>query len=343
MKIDPPPFTLTETIVSLVAGICELLGEFSAKESSQNLRLRRINRIRTIQGSLAIEGNTLNEDQISAVLEGKVVIAPPKEVHEVRNALKVYEKMAGWNPHEETDLLEAHTILMEGLIDIPGNFRRKGAGVMGSQGIVHYAPPADRVPWLVSNLLAWMKSTDIHPLISASVFHYEFEFIHPFEDGNGRMGRLWQSLFLSQWKPLFANLPVESIVHANQAGYYAAINQSTEQGNCAPFIEFMLQAILETLTNAQHDQPQRLELRLELRLESKLARKVVLMLGESEIGKAGMAVKLGHKTVSGELHKQVKRLLGLGYIEMTLPEKPNSRLQKYRLTEKGRALLKEES
>jgi Fic family protein len=222
----------------------------SEVEEGQALRLRRVNRIRTIHGSLAIEGNTLSETQITAVMEGKPVVAPPQDVQEVRNALRVYEEMSEWSATTEADLLNAHAQLMSGLVDAPGRYRLKAAGVMGKTGIVHVAPPADRVPFQMCELLGWLKSTDAHPLVASSVFHYEFEFIHPFEDGNGRMGRLWQTLILSQWKTVFSFLPVESLVHAHQADYYAALNASTQGSDCAPFIDFMLGAIHEALEDA---------------------------------------------------------------------------------------------
>lgn len=330
MNTEVPPFTISAKTVSLIAEICERLGRASAEISQQELRLRRINRIRTIQGSLAIEGNTLNEEQISAVIEGKPVMAPPQEVQEVRNALQVYETMPNWNPCKKIDLLAAHTLLMKGLLDAPGSYRSKGAGVMGKQGIVHYAPPADRVPYLVQNLLDWLVQTDVHPLIAASVFHYEFEFIHPFEDGNGRMGRLWQTLILSRWKPLFSNLPVESLVHARQPEYYTALNQSSEQADCAPFIEFMLETIRETLSQI----PQGPESGPEWGPES-ISGRVLTALRDEPQSKTKLAEALGHTSISGKLNLRIRELLAKGFIEMTIPEKPNSRLQQYRLTEKG--------
>jgi len=246
-----PPYSVSEKAVDLLAQICEMVGCVSVQQTPQALRLRRVNRIRTIQGSLAIEGNTLTEEQITAVMEGKPVIAPPQEIQEVRNAIKVYEQMPDWNFSNSNHLLEAHALLMGGLIDRIGAYRQSGAGVMGKEGLVHVAPPADRVPFQMKELFQWVGKTDAHPLISSSVFHYEFEFIHPFDDGNGRMGRLWQTMILSKWNPLFADLPVESLVHTHQSGYYAALNLSTEQANCAPFIEFMLETILETLLTTQ--------------------------------------------------------------------------------------------
>ncbi len=250
-----PPYTITPTILNLVAEISESLGRLSVLEELQeqqnsSLCLRRINRIRTIQGSLAIEGNTLSEDQITAILEGKPVIAPPREVQAARNAIEAYEQFDGsqvksWQATKKKDLLKAHQILMLGLIDDAGRYRNKGVGVMKGDKVIHMAPPAERMNKLMADLFTWFKTSKEHPLISSSVFHYEFEFIHPFSDGNGRMGRLWQTLILSQWKAIFKHIPVESMVYANQADYYRAIKQSTEQSDSAPFIEFMLNRILE--------------------------------------------------------------------------------------------------
>lgn len=244
-----PPLTITSRILALVADTSELLGRYAERSrQAQALRLRRANQIRTIQGSLAIEGNSLSLEQITAVLEGKPVIAPPREVQEVKNALAVYERFAQYQPHHEQDLLAAHQLLMAGLVNELGCYRSGGVGVMSGKQVVHVAPPARQVPRLMQDLFAWLQHTELPPLIASAVFHYEFEFIHPFADGNGRMGRLWQSLILAQWNPLFANLPVESLVHAHQSEYYQAIAQSTEQTDSAPFVEFMLRTILATLT-----------------------------------------------------------------------------------------------
>lgn len=248
MKTYQPPFSITPAIIRLISEISEKLGYLAAVSEKQlDLRLRRINRIRTIQGSLAIEGNTLSEEQITAILEGKRVIAPPKEVQEARNAIKAYELFESWQPESESDLLKAHETLMAGLIDDAGHYRVGNVGVMKGEQVVHMAPPADRVKKLMTDLLSWLPNTDQHPLIVSSVFHYEFEFIHPFSDGNGRMGRLWQTLILSQWNPLLAQLPVESMVYAQQDEYYQAINESTQATDSAPFIEFMLGNILSAI------------------------------------------------------------------------------------------------
>lgn len=189
-----PPITITPKILNQVAAISELLGRYAERDQAQALRLRRANRIRTIHGSLAIEGNSLSVEQITAVLEGKAVIAPPREVQEVKNALAVYERFTGLNPQREPDLLQAHALLMLGLIDEAGTYRRGGVGVMSGGQVVHMAPPANQVSRLMGDLFAWLEHTEHHPLIASAIFHYEFEFIHPFADGNGRMGRLWHYL-----------------------------------------------------------------------------------------------------------------------------------------------------
>lgn len=239
-----PPFSVTSDIVSLVAEISEVLGRLSVQpEVPISVRLRRINRIRSIQGSLAIEGNTLSESQITAILEGKRVWAPSREIQEARNALIAYERLGSWTPYKQTDLLAAHGVLMVGLLDNPGSFRSGGVGIMKGQAFVNIAPPAERVPALIKDLLSWLKVSKDHPLIASSAFHYEFEFIHPFADGNGRMGRLWQTLILSRWNPLLAYIPVETLVYQHQAEYYEALNLSGAKADSAPFIDFMLRMI----------------------------------------------------------------------------------------------------
>ena len=325
-----PPYTITPEILNRVAAISETIGRLTVlTDRVKALRLRRINRIRTIHGSLAIEGNTLSEEQITAILDGKRVIAPPREVQEVKNALAAYDQFDSWKPEREKDLLEAHRILMSGLIDDAGLYRHGGVGVMAGSQVIHMAPPADRVPHLLSDLFAWLSATDAHPLIASSVFHYEFEFIHPFADGNGRMGRLWQSLILARWNPLFADLPVESLIFEHQADYYQAIQESTQKTDSAPFIAFMLRMILDAVTtSAPQVSPQ---------VSPQVGELLAAIRGE--MGREALQFTLGLSDRKSFRERYLKPALADGLIEMTIPDKPNSRLQKYRLTDRGRQWL----
>lgn len=247
-----PPFEITNEILEVVTEIAELVGQLSATQGlSTNPTLRRTNRIRTIYSSLAIEQNTLSLEQVTAVINGKRVLAPPKDIAEVKNAYEIYEMMDTLNPYSVDDLLNAHGVMTRGLVEESGCFRSRPVGVVDKQGnVLHLGTLPDYVPGLVVDLLDWVENSDIHMLIKSCVFHYEFELIHPFADGNGRIGRLWHTLLLTKWKPLFAWLPVESIIHDRQAEYYKTINQSNCNGKSTVFIIFMLSAIKEALTEA---------------------------------------------------------------------------------------------
>lgn len=252
MRNQKPPFEITNQIISDVAEIAELMGKFSVtNQLSTNPTLRRSNRIRTIYGSLAIEQNTLSLEQVTAVLDGKQVLAPPKDIAEVKNAYEIYERLDQLDPYSVDDLLTAHGILTRGLVEESGQFRSRPVGVVDSQGnILHFGTLPRYVPDLVMELLDWVKTSQVHMLIRSCVFHYELELIHPFADGNGRVGRLWHTLLLSRWNPVFAWLPVESIIHDRQPEYYAAINASNDAGESTVFIEFMLSAIKASITEA---------------------------------------------------------------------------------------------
>lgn len=322
-----PPYSITPAIVTLIAEISETLGRLLLA-TDDNFCLRRSNRIRTIQGSLAIEGNNLTEEQITAVLAGKPVVAPPREIQEVRNALAAYDQLGHWQAHNERDLLQAHRLLMQGLMVDAGNYRSAGVGVVQGKQVIHMAPPAKRVPGLMRDLLAWLRRSEEHPLIRSSVFHYEFEFIHPFADGNGRMGRLWQTLLLSQWKPLFAWLPVESMVHAHQAGYYQALQQSTERADSAPFIAFILQRILEV---CHSHTPQ-----VTPEVTPQVKRLLTVIHGE--MSREALMQALGLKDAKHFRQHYLLPALSANLIEMTQPDSPSSPTQKYRLTAKGSLL-----
>ncbi|MBO5066605.1 MAG: Fic family protein [Clostridia bacterium] len=247
-----PPFEITNEILDSIAEIAELVGNVSAAQGlSTNPTLRRSNRIRTIYSSLAIEQNTLSLEQVTAVLNGKRIIAPPKDIAEVKNAYEIYEMMDTLNPYSVDDLLNAHSVMTRDLVKESGSFRSGPVGVVDKDGnVLHMGTLPDYVPTLVYELMDWAKNSDVHMLIKSCVFHYEFELIHPFADGNGRIGRLWHTLLLTQWKPMFSWLPIESIIHDRQDEYYKAINQSNYEGESTAFIIFMLDAIKEALAEA---------------------------------------------------------------------------------------------
>ena len=243
-----PPFKITNDILNLVYEIGELVGKIGAeKEFEKNLTLRKENRIKTIYSSLAIEQNTLTLEQVTDVINGKRVLAPLKDIKEVQNAYEIYERLDELNENSMKDLLLAHKIMTSELIKESGRFRSKNARVYQGDKLIHMGTLPEYIPELINNLFLWLKNSKEHPLIKAAVFHYEFEFIHPFQDGNGRIGRLWHSLILSKWKKFFAWLPIESLVQKYQKEYYIVINNSNKDGESTEFILFMLEIIKETL------------------------------------------------------------------------------------------------
>ncbi len=333
-----PPLTLTTRMLGLIADISEQIGQLSAvNDHQQTPQLRRGNRIRTIHASLAIENNTLSVEQVTAVLAGQRVLGLPREIQEVRNAFAAYEAMPDWGPDSRTDLLRAHELLMQGLIDDAGQFRRAGVGIYRGDQLVHMAPPPSRVGHLIDDLLAWVGSCDWHPLVISCVFHYEFEFIHPFADGNGRMGRLWQTLILSRWRPILAYLPVEAVIRDQQDAYYAALSAADRLAEATPFVEFMLQSLNIALGEAIRNEP---TTDLVTDLVTDPVAKLLQTLGSgpplkiSELmGKLGLVHKA---TFRGNY---LKPALTAGLIEMTDPESPSSPTQRYRLTLPGKQAL----
>lgn len=267
MTNKQPPFEINERIMADVIEIAELVGRVSVTDKiSMNPTLRRTNRIQTIYSSLAIEQNTLDIEQVTAILSGKRVIAPPKDIAEVQNAYEIYDNMDKLNPYSIDDLLKAHSVMERGLLNEAGEFRSRPVVVADSEGnTLHFGTLPQYVPKLVQELLEWTEKSGIHLLIKSCVFHYEFELIHPFADGNGRMGRLWHTLLLSKWNPIFAWLPIESIIHDNQSEYYNAINVSNNNGNSTVFIEFMLSVIKQALQESINDKPKNISSKSDLR------------------------------------------------------------------------------
>lgn len=243
-----PPFKITSKMIDHISRISELIGEInSLGNSPYQVKLRKENRIKTIHSSLAIENNSLSIEQITAIIDGKRVLGSPNEIQEVRNAVQAYELLLTLNPYKEEDLLRAHALMMQDLVSHNGKYRRAGVGIFDGNQIVHIAPPAERVPSLMGDLFHWLRTSEVHPLIKSCIFHYEFEFIHPFQDGNGRMGRLWQTVILKEWKEIFAWIPVESLIKENQAEYYNALKSSDKDADSSSFIEFMLSLIQKTI------------------------------------------------------------------------------------------------
>jgi Fic family protein len=243
-----PPYKITPTILKLISSISEKLGEVKANYLNKpSIHLRQQNRIRTIHSSLSIEGNTLTIEQITAIIENKRVIGPKDDILEVQNAIKVYEDLKKFNPLSQKSFLAAHKLFMKGLVENPGKFRSRNVGILQGTDIGHLAPPPENVPAQMNDLFKYLKSANELTLIKSCVFHYEMEFIHPFSDGNGRMGRLWQTILLMHEYPVFEYLPFETLINQTRDDYYRALSQSDKSGESTVFIEYMLNVIENSL------------------------------------------------------------------------------------------------
>lgn len=247
-----PPFTISSKAVNLVSEIIIKLTSIQMEGRTPSPKLRRVCRMKSINSSLAIENNTLSMEQVTDVIDGKRVLGNPREIQEVRNAFECYDLIPSTDPYSIDDLLKIHGIMMRYLVDDAGKFRSSGVGIFSEEWLVHMAPPANLVPELIGDLFRWLAESDDHPLIKGCVFHYEFEFIHPFSDGNGRTGRLWHTLILSKWADALAWVPVESVIKERQNEYYEAIGRSTSLGDSGPFIDFMLEALRDAMDNMPH-------------------------------------------------------------------------------------------
>lgn len=244
-----PPFIMTGEITNLIVEIGELVGSIATYEAmNPNPILRRESRIKTIHSSLAIEQNTLTLEQVTDIINGKRILGPPQDIHEVKNAYEAYERISTLDPYNVKNLLTAHKIMMNGLVKEAGVFRSGNVGVYAGTELIHAGTPAKYVPDLMQQLFTWLKESKYHPLVKSCIFHYEFEFIHPFQDGNGRMGRLWQSLILQKWKDIFTWLPVETLVYENQEEYYKVLQSADNKGDSTEFVEFMLGMIRDALS-----------------------------------------------------------------------------------------------
>ena len=320
-----PPYQITDRIIHLVSRISEQVGIVTVKNKGIiNPHLRKDNQIRTIHSSLAIENNSLSLEQVTDVINGKRILGVPSDIREVKNAYEAYNLLLSFDPFSVEDLLKAHKILMFDLAKTAGRFRPGDVGVFNEERVVHIAPPADLVPGQIKNLLKWVKDADVHLLIRSCVFHYEFEFIHPFADGNGRMGRMWQTLLLSRWKSVFNWLPVETLIKEHQEEYYKVLGDADKAGDSTVFIEFMLGMIQDALD--------------ELIQTEQVAEQATEQVGRliSALGKETLSAKeiLGRLELKHRptlINNYLRPALKLGLIEMTVPDKPNSSKQKYRI------------
>ena len=267
-----PPYEITAEILKYITSISLKIGEVNAKYLIKtNPTLRKQNQIRTIHSSLSIEGNTLTEEQITAIIENKRVVGPEKDIFEVLNALEVYKNINKLKPESEKDFLKAHKLLLQKLIKEPGKYRKQGVGIVKGSKVEHIAPPFENVPYLMKDLFEYLKDKNELTLIKSCVFHYEMEFIHPFLDGNGRMGRLWQTLILMQDYPIFEFLPFETLISENQNEYYNALAISDKEGKSTKFIEYMLKIIEISLSELLENSTKKLnnEDRIQIFLENR--------------------------------------------------------------------------
>ncbi len=319
-----PPYTITDKTVNIVSNITEIVTKITINDNmSNNPRLQRDNRIRTIHATLAIENNALSLDQVTDIINGKRVLGAPDEICEVKNAFEACNRLMEMDPYSVKDMLLAHKLLMNELTKEAGRFRSGDVGVFAEKQLVHMAPPANQVPHLIKGLVDWAKKAEVHTLIKSCVFHYEFEFIHPFADGNGRMGRMWQTLLLYKWKSLFSWLPIEEFIRERQGKYYKVLGECDHSADSGKFVEFLLEAIYDALCEIT-DTEQVIEQVTEQ------VKKLLAVIGDKEYSTKELMELLGLKHRPTFRDNYLLPALKLGLIEMTIPDKPNSSKQKYR-------------
>ncbi len=320
-----PPYTISSKMIDYVSKIMKLIGQLSSGSGLDNKpKLRRTNKINSVYSSLAIENNALSKDQVTDIINGKLVIGPKRDIIEVQNAIKCYDDILDINPYSTKDLIKYHGVMMESLVEDSGKFRLRQEGVFDGNKVIFIAPPHNLVPELISNLFEYLNDYEENILIKSSVFHYEFEFIHPFSDGNGRMGRLFQTCLLSSKEEIFAYLPIESIIKERQQEYYGAIAKCNKAGNSNIFIEFMLDAILETITRTLKSSKEEIS-GLSFRVKKLLS----IMKEDIPYTTKELLELLNLKSRASFKKNYLDPALNLGIVSMTLPGKPSSRNQRY--------------
>jgi len=334
-----PQYTITIGAADYLAKIVEIatMIEFGT-EFKRNIKQHRQNRMRTIHSSLAIEGNALSLDEVTAVIEGEIVAGSQTDIKEVKNAYEAYDRIMTFDPYSIKDFLKAHRLMTDGLVKEAGQFRSGDVGVFDGDKAVHIGARPQFVPELMKNLFEWARATELHPALKSAVLHYEIETIHPFADGNGRMGRLWQTLTLAKWKPLFKWLPMESTLYERRPQYYQAIEDAREENDSGAFIEFTLSTILETIKEQEkHKDGHKDEHEVEL---TDTHFRILKILEGGSLSRKEIFASIGMSGDTRSFNRNIAPLLSEGLIEMTVPYKPNSRLQKYRITDDGRVVNK---
>ena len=331
--VHTPPFTITERAADYLAKIVEIVTRLEYGTGFKyDIRLHRENRVRTIHSSLAIEGNLLSLEEVTAVIDGTVIAGKQTEIKEVKNAYEAYGKLMTFDPYSVEDFLYAHKLMTEGLIRESGMFRSGDVGVFDGDIAIHIGARPQFVPKLVNDLFEWARESELHPVLKSAILHYEIETIHPFADGNGRMGRLWQTLLLTQWKTIFTWIPMETVLYRNRGQYYQAIEDSRGANDAGPFIEYTLCSLLDAIID-------QVEHQVEHQVErSSIQISVLRLLVERSLSRKEIFTSIGIHGDSRAFKRNIQPLLDEGLIEMTVPERPTSRIQRYRLTAKGRAL-----
>jgi len=340
---NKPPYTITEKAADYLAKIVETVTRLEyGTEFKRDIRLHRENRVRTIHSSLAIEGNTLTIDEVTAVIEGKVVAGKQTEIKEVKNAYEAYDQIMTFDPYVIKDFLNAHKLMTGGLVVESGKFRSGDVGVFDGDVAVHIGARPQFVPGLMEELFAWAKESALHPVLKSAILHYEIETIHPFADGNGRMGRLWQTLLLAKWNAIFAWIPMEALVYENRPQYYETLYESQHSNDSSSFVEFALETILDAIiAQGKHRDGHRDEHIVEHKVtlsETQVA--VLKALQNTELSRKDVFMAIGMTNDFRAFKRIIEPLIEAGLIEMTVPDKPSSKLQKYRLADSGKAFTK---